>query len=238
MQCPTYVSIQAESDSYGHAFYFSEGNLDGDQVIPAAELTSGSNRKRVPKGNIDVVCVTGEKRDGMTLSNGHTYFCRLGRDADSLYTFVQSRYVTEDAALFSGILLKQFAHVTLEMSDERKGDSYPYYVVIKGDYAGIDVYNNRAVKSAFMYRPQLDGNNFCEFNLNRQGDDSLSLELHMKDDGSLYDTIPLGQLIAQTGYSWQTDILSDIRLVIDYARATVSITVNGWDEVISFSFTI
>lgn len=240
MQCPAYVSIQADCDTPGYAFYFSNGRLENNQRLTSEQLRSGDNIQSVSKGDIDVALITGLRENGgMQLTNGFSYMCPFGMDADPIYTFLVSQHIEDDAATLTGVLLKQHAHVHLTMKNGEMGDDYKYRIQVRGNYGAVDIYHTRAVEMPFCYEPQLNEQNVCEFNLNRQGDDSLVLDIYEKGkDGPLVDSLPLGEYIARTGYNWQTEILSDIRLTIDYARAEVGIEICDWDKYMVFSFII
>ena len=80
-----------------------------------------------------------------------------------------------------------------------------------------------------------ESGNWCAC-LPRQLDDSLSLEVYVNGDKHL--DIPIGRMIAGTGYSWQKKDLDDIFITVDInSKPCVSISLAGWSEE-HYTFTI
>ena len=76
---------------------------------------------------------------------------------------------------------------------------------------------------------------FC---IPRQKEDGGQLRILIYDKGEVIETIPLAQWINKMGYNWIKKDLDDIDIGVDYAKAEVSITVQGWDEGYSFKVEI
>ena len=76
---------------------------------------------------------------------------------------------------------------------------------------------------------------FC---IPRQKEDGGELRLLIHDKGEVIETIPLAEWIDKMGYNWLKKDLDDIYIGVDYAKAEVSIIVQGWDEGISFKVEI
>jgi hypothetical protein len=76
---------------------------------------------------------------------------------------------------------------------------------------------------------------FC---LPRQEEDGGALRLLLLDGEEVVDELPLASWISQMGYSWLRKDLEDIYIGVDYAKAEVSISIQGWDEGCSFKVEI
>ena len=85
---------------------------------------------------------------------------------------------------------------------------------------------------------KLGEDNVCMFCVPRQKEDGGGLRIVILDNGQAIETLPLAEWIDRLGYSWLKKDLEDIYIGVDYARAEVCITVQGWDEGISFKVEI
>ncbi len=48
-------------------------------------------------------------------------------------------------------------------------------------------------------------------------------------------TYALGEYIARTGYDWDADALQDIYVKIDFLRLTVTVSVAGWEDGVTYT---
>ena len=71
-------------------------------------------------------------------------------------------------------------------------------------------------------------------NVPRQYDSSLILRV-AEDDRSLRD-FAIGEYLEEGGYDWTARELADVELVIDYAKADLTLTVEDWE--VSFGFNV
>ena len=70
----------------------------------------------------------------------------------------------------------------------------------------------------------------------RQLDDSLELEVYL--NGVLTRTVRIGELIANSGYSWTKEDLDDIYISLGlFTNRSVAVRVNGWNtEAFTFKY--
>ncbi|MBO7640552.1 MAG: hypothetical protein J6S66_02200 [Bacteroidales bacterium] len=110
-----------------------------------------------------------------------------------------------------------------------------YDLTVRGNVAGLDR-DGQPVPGVFRYRtrPSTAGNSFI--NLPRQSDDSLLLDLTAGADP--VRTFALGEYLAEAGYDWTAEDLSDASVTIDFARTTLAISVAGWTRVFQFQVII
>ena len=48
--------------------------------------------------------------------------------------------------------------------------------------------------------------------------------------------LPLGEYIRATGYNWSTEDLQDIYIMIDLVVGRLVISVDGWEDGVTFNF--
>lgn len=110
-----------------------------------------------------------------------------------------------------------------------------YDLAVRGGVAGLDR-DGQPVPGAFRYRMRPSAAGTCSVNLPRQSDDSLMLDLTAGADP--VRTFALGEYLAEAGYDWTAEDLSDASVTIDFARTTLAISVAGWTRVFQFQVII
>ena len=86
----------------------------------------------------------------------------------------------------------------------------------------------------FRYVMEPDTEGIFHVNVPRQYDSSLILRV-AEDDRSLRD-FAIGEYLEEGGYDWTARELADVELVIDYAKADLTLTVEDWE--VSFGFNV
>lgn len=167
------------------------------------------------------------ERKGQLSSTGTRIITAEGQQCDSLYACSDLVNCTGEFAVDTIRFHKQFATLYLQILNPLEVD-YPYTLTIRGNVCGMDLSSFRPVDGKFSYTPVLNEEFLGTCRLPRQKDNSLAIEMARADDGSPVDTIPLGELIAATGYDWKAVDLNDIVIKIDFAKADISVTVNEW----------
>ena len=165
-----------------------------------------------------------------------------GCQCDAVCAFCVDSYtdVDDDVCLVRGPLNKQFCKLTLHIADPL-GGNVPFSLRVSGGVDGFNIMTMSPHRGPFSYDLDPDWSGTASVRLPRQADSSLLLELWSGDapgSGVKVDNIPIGHLIEEAGYSWNTISLEDIDLTIDYAHATFTIYVNGWETGKSFNFEI
>ena len=110
-----------------------------------------------------------------------------------------------------------------------------YDLTVRGNVAGLDR-DGQPVPGVFRYRTRPSAAGSCFVNLPRQLDDSLLLDLTAGADP--VRTFALGEYLAEAGYDWTAEDLSDASVTIDFARTTLAISVAGWTRVFQFQVII
>ena len=201
------------SISYGNSDFNSFANR-GDLVL------------EVPRNEqiyVDVFCGL----DDMTL-NGSVLAIPMGCCSDCIYSGHSSVFIRGEEGETGLSLNKDHALITMTVKGEVP-DEYPFYYRIIGNVDGYVLPRGTPHRGEFDYSPVEESGHVFRTRLPRQLDDSLLLEIHRKDDGSLVTRQELGKMIVQSGYDWSASDLKDIGLGIDLSEAAFTIEVEAWD---------
>ena len=234
--CPCWLSIDFSrcSQKTVTVSAWTDSELFNDRIAVQDYPDAESYEKTVPKGYVSTSVISGERE--MKRSGAHLTI-PLGHDADSIYAHAASVECLGEFAKDTAELHKQFARVFMNV-EVPQGHAYPYTFSAVSDVCGMDMRDLSPVDGEFKVDLQLDKDNICMFCLLRQKEDGGSLRLLIQDRGEIIETIPLAQWIEKMGYSWIRKDLEDIYIGVDYAKAEVSISVNGWDDGYSFKVEI
>lgn len=214
------IYIKGSDLPYSHATHISKAAGESAQVS-----------FEIDKGKTSLIAVSGLHEcfieDGTLLSTD-------GGTMDEIFAFSADFEAEGDVKLIDGELHRQSAFLFLDIvsSDE---DSYPFYVAVKSNTCGLDLWNLSPVKGSFsaVLHPVLGvSHRIC---LPRQADDSLSLEFYdsrlRRDEASPIDSLDIGSIISESGYDWNAEDLDDIYVSLDYSDASVSVRVMPWNRV-------
>lgn len=157
-----------------------------------------------------------------------------GSQADSLYAY-HTEVVAEGETEYVDVSFKkQFCTVYLDIrrsAQEMRSFSFG----VSGNTSGFDVLTFEPVPGVFDFRTAAaSGERIVPFRIYRQMDDSMTVTVFR--DGEVVGVFPLGMYIAKTGYSWESEDLQDIYIIIDLVMGQVTIAVEGWRDGAVFSF--
>ena len=234
--CPCWLSIDFTkvSQKNVNVAAWGDAELFSERIAVKDYLELESYEKTVPKGYVHTSVVSGER--DMVRSGAHLNI-PLGHDADSIFAHAASVECLGEFAKDTAELHKQFARVfmTVEIPE---GHEYPYTFRVCSDVCGMDMRDLSPVEGEFRHDLRLGEGNISMFCIPRQKEDGGQLRILIYDKGEVIETIPLAQWINKMGYNWIKKDLDDIYIGVDYAKAEVSITVQGWDEGYSFKVEI
>lgn len=166
--------------------------------------------------------------DANSLHDGKNLLVKKGLQADSLYAWAMDIDATGETASEIVLLHKQFATVTLDLS-EYDAPENTLRARLSSNYGGIDMLSLTPVKNDFLYEFTTDGSCLYPVRLTRQGDNSLILELFSGE-------VPLAKfnvaaLIASTGFNWDATDLGDVTVTLTASDADVSVSLEPWTDV-------
>lgn len=173
------------------------------------------------------------------MRDGETYTLPLGENYPALFRYTYEDVVKEESFVVPVEFVKDYAKVTVEFVGYQTftvtGGKFPFDVVVKGNTNGINAMTGIPVRGAYEVRPEEQTEGLYEFNLPRQADSQLIMEIYGRPafpelEGhertfNLYDI-----LYEQGGVTWREKNLPDIRIVIDYQETTVAVFVTPWDK--------
>jgi len=186
----------------------------------------------IPKGDVTVGAFIGIDDSAL---EGRKAMIPTGSQSDSLYAYREEMAAYEEYVRSRVVLHKQFATLTLHFKDNSGLSADDLGLLIEGNTGGLSLEDLSPVEGEFSFSPKIkDGK--ATARLPRQKDDSLKMTLLRS--GEYVDSYDLGRMISTTGYDWGAPDLKDIDLEIDLGQAVISISLDGWDEGICYSFKI
>lgn len=181
--------------------------------------------RAVGKGSLAVSACKGIRTSAV---DGNRVSIPVGQQADSLYAFFAEVDATGDFAPVPVTLHKQFATVFLDIRNTT-GELTGYSFSVTGKSSGTDLLGLEPLPGPFRYEPVARaGENVLSFRIPRQADDDLSLSIRTGEAEP--SPFPLGQLIRDTGYSWETEDLQDIYVSIDLTQGKVLVVTGDWEN--------
>ncbi|MBO4263123.1 MAG: hypothetical protein J5871_00395 [Bacteroidales bacterium] len=226
--CPAFLTVRCEKPfgTGGKALVsirHAEQGTVFQQLVPCAELEGAGCEIAVPRGTLTVSAIAGY---------GHMVFdediirAENGRQADSLYAFVQTEEVRGDAGEVCGSPEKEFSTVYLTVIGGQEGQLF----ILNGIWGQVDIFTLDAAEAPYacpLEGAQAEGSTLYRFRLQRQGDYSLKLKMY---DASrqLLQTLPLGEMMRQAWYDARTRPLDDVHVLLDLNKAVIHISVGDW----------
>ena len=122
---------------------------------------------------------------------------------------------------------KEHCLLTLELEGLVDG-IYPYDIKISGNTAGIDLRSLTPVEGRFWCIPSMTAGQVRLARIPRQKDRGLTLTLEDRTNGRTH-SLPLGEMISRSGYSWDKKNLDDITVRIDFASGDVTVIASDWE---------
>lgn len=172
------------------------------------------------------------KGAGNAVPDGREVRIPVNCEADSLYAFSREVDATGDVATVEVTLKKQFATVFLDLRKTPE-TMQGFRFQVDGNTCGFNLLDFSPVRGPFRCDPRpAEGGSVVTFRVPRQTDDSLEITVRPADAPPA--RFPLGEYISRSGYSWKTEELQDIYIVIDLARGRLDLRVEDWEEGIEF----
>jgi len=183
---------------------------------------------RTGRGNVTVsVLLVPVSREAVCTWNRLTV--PEGSQADSLFACSLPVSLEEEVVEVHPELHKEFATVYLEIINSEK---FPdMYLEVTGERCGLYLPGLEPVSGHFRYRQETaSGKGSQTFRLYRQDADALLLNLTSSAEGPEIRDIPLGRIISETGYDFQSEELKDIHVTVNVAEGVISAIIEGWED--------
>lgn len=171
--------------------------------------------------------------------NGSEWTVPPGWDYAPLYRATYMENVREESFTVPIEFVKEYCHVKVRFIGYETFLSamgrFPFYILIRSNTAGIDGFTGVPVRAPFEFRPKEKSIGFFEFNLPRQGDKNLVMELYGQEGyaertGHTATFDLYADLLDQGGMTWTEKNLPDVDIVIDYQEHTVNVSVSPWSQ--------
>ena len=223
--CPCWLKVFIEPFPENGAVVsaFSTSLVFSDHID--AKDIDGYYETTVPRAILGVTCVgdapSVDRAKGLAL-------IPKGQQSDSLYAHHAAVDCTGEEAEDHAKLNKQFATVYMTFENGGGSAKCPYDVIVRGKVDGMTLNPFEPHEGAFEFSPEELEPMFFQYRLPRQKDASLALDLKNRADGSIADTLPLGELIRESGYDWEKDSLEDIVITVDLGKIDIEVKVSEW----------
>ncbi len=199
-----------------------------------SDETAGSVRRiynaKVPKTSLSLSVVSG---DGHFYSQGRGISIPLGEECPPVYMHYSEMNAAMEKYDETVRMYKDYCRITVRMLSA-SGD-YPFSLTVKGNICGYSP--DRSVVEgdfSFTFVPASDGTGSVR--VPRQTDDSLILQI--RDGNRVLREFALGEYVAESGYDWEAENLSDVEIAIDYANSNITVKVEGWSDIFEYDVVI
>lgn len=234
--CPCALSVRAaeslKTDGDVLVTVVQDGVVAAEGSFSRERFDAGLCVLNVPRRQSVVTVfsgITGMRKDG-----GRQLEIGLERDCDEIYSCSCRTSPSSDSLECIVTPHKNYANLNLEMSGMPEGAD----ICIVGGVQGYDLITMEPLQGPFRCIPEAAegepgaGTIAYRLRLPRQLDDSLCLNVTVGD--SLFRSVSLGRVIADSGYSFDEPDLPDINVYIDLSKLSLYLEVAGW-EVITYS---
>ncbi|MBR4734740.1 MAG: hypothetical protein IK052_01480 [Bacteroidales bacterium] len=173
------------------------------------------------------------------LRDGSEWTVPLGRDYAPLFRFGYMAAVEEESFTVPVEFTKEYSHVmvqflgadTFDYADGR----FPFYITVRGNTCGLDGLTGLPVRGPFQVTPEEMGIGLFEFNLPRQADHDLVLEMYAREGLYEYRDFQVSYSLYEIlrdkgGITWTEKNLPDLYIEINYEETTVYVGVYPWGE--------
>jgi len=245
--CLTWVSLSPEvdiPDSLQGAlalFICQEGAQDVFVEHSIDDLLGGLTftLRRRP---VELAGVIGWPREGIC---GNVLRIPLGSDCPEAIGFSESVIIdaeTEEISLGES-LVPLYADVNVSVLGAH--EDYPYGLVVEGDVDGYLLASLEPHHGPFLCAPDAvveDRGRSISCRVPRQDNTNLSVSLVRRevspstkgegDDLGYVYSLPLGVILEEEGYDWNSETLESISVSIDFAATQIVVSAAGWTKVL------
>jgi len=202
-------------------------------------------QKDVKKGIISICALKGVKA---CTKKAASLLAPERGEFDRIFLHCSHADCTGDTAKDTVRLKKAFAEIAVEISDPTNS-KHQFDITAECLSSGLDITtskptgekmsvllksdHDKALRGDFHPVQDLDtigrSNRLFRFICPRQNDYSMKILLHDKN-GKPTDSIPIGEMLRDNEYSWDTQNLKDVFIKIDRTNAGISVKINDWNK--------
>lgn len=198
-----------------------DGSVVKQGMLTRQDFESGRCRMTVPRRESVLTVFTGIT--DMDAEGGRLLGIRSLHECDEVYSCLEPADLDREQYDCTVVLHKNFARLDLLVLGMPEGGEPR----VRGSVNGYDLLNLDPCRGAFACVPG-EGLGMWSLRLPRQTDDSLLMDI--VTDGRSIGTVPVGKLIAASGYSFQKEDLDDLSLTVDLSSRDAMIQIAGWEQ--------
>lgn len=163
----------------------------------------------------------------------------VGEQADTLFRYVYTASIEEENTTIPVEFVKEHAKVTIQFAGVESfslaEDKFPFDIVIRSNTCGINAITGDPILGQYEYRPEETQQGRFQFNLLRQGDTELKMDLYGRPgvnekEGYIRSFNLFDMFLTEANITWHEKNLPDLYLQIDIKESVVSVQVDYWDE--------
>ena len=215
--CPCILVLSTEKTADSAAVF----NVYLSREEPVADTVEAGSvyREAVPRGFLYATLTSG---DGGMFIPGEGIVIPYGSDCPPL--FLWSRPIKAEGEILGrvAVLSKNYCKVRMRLTLSGGGIGF----AVRGGISGFDL-DGRPSEGPFMCVPRVADDGFMEFNLPRQKDNSLMLDIYSGDVH--LRTFALGEILSRAGYSWKDKDLKDISLEVSCSASLLLTDISVWE---------
>ena len=195
-------------------------------MLDKEDFEGGKCLLTVPRRPSTVTVFSGIKE--MNALNGRKLDITYDNQCDELYTCSGKALPDADTYEYVAGMHKNYVRIHLRILGMPEYGS----IAIRGGVRGYDLVDAFPYEGIFNYIPEpVDASWTYNVKIPRQLGDCLKMNVVLR--GKIVRTVPLGQLIASLGYSYDEDDLLDISMTIDLDKSYAFMAVDDWGEAFS-----
>lgn len=151
-----------------------------------------------------------------------------GEQADRIYAYFAKVDTDCEEAYDKVSLHKEYCKTSFRFTNMDTDNPLHLDIRVRGYWNGLLIDTFEPHRGSFIYAPAVRDDGSWTFNLPRQGDESLLLDIFL--DGSLQETYPLGEYIVEKGYDWRKQSLDDLSIEMDLKDIDISVRILPWQS--------
>lgn len=190
-------------------------------VVPFPEYPDGVH---LPIKDREMAAVSVFPANLMQYNSQGAFFVTSGVDFPPLYAHFSLCETSDTQAYVRAEMHKQYCRVNLQFISS---DQSRYSLAVKSAFCGYNADGSLA-KGGFHHRINPDAQGRAVFNLPRQGDSALMLEISGGAAGRR--EYALGALLERNGYDWAAPDLEDVSITLDFASSQLVVNSVGWSS--------
>lgn len=226
--CPCWFSLDLGSCSKFADRVTLKGWYTGKPIIDLSVPKVDFNElleMEVPHGYVSYCAISGVDNSVLT---DWSLTIPEGEQADRIYAYFAKVDTDCEEAYDKVALQKEYCMTSFRFTNLDSGNPYQLDIRVRGSWNGLLIDSFEPQRGPFTYTPAIREDGSWTFNLPRQGDESLLLDIYL--DGRLLETYPLGEYIVEKGYDWRKQALDDLSVELNIKDIDITVSILPWQS--------